>query len=372
MKKIISIFSISFVSFCVNAQSFEANVSGMLFNLDGDSVYISQFYGTSYKNFVGAKINKKGEYVLKGNLPNPDYYVLRTGKSTHINLILSSNMPVKVHGDAKMIAYTSNIVGSDVSVKLRDYMNQQQSYSMKKDSVIAKMQKEPARQQEFDQSFQPIFQQFQSIRQSFIQNNTNSPALIACLSSFDMTNEFPAYESVVLQLKAGFGQSPTVQQIVAQYDNLKSQKELQNLIVVGKPAPEIELMNPEGKLIKLSDLKGKVVLVDFWASWCRPCRNANPGVVKMYEKYKDQGFTVFSVSLDNNKDAWVKAIAADKLSWPSHAIDNKGGDKPSAGSIYGAQYIPYTVLIDANGTIIAVNSRDEALYSMITSTMEKK
>ena len=372
MKKIFAILYITCLTAHVNAQSFEANVSGMLFNTESDSVFISQFYGQGYKNFIGAKLNKKGEYHLKGMLPVGDYYVFRTGKNTHVNLIIADKTPIKVHGDGKNIANSSNIIGSDASVNLRTYINQQGLYNQKKDSVIAMMKQDPSRQKELDQSFQTTYYQFQATRQSFVQNNPNSPALIACLSSFDINTEFDQYESIMLQLKTGFSQSPSVQQMLTQYENFKKQKEMQQLIAIGKPAPEIELQNPDGKTIKLSELKGKVVLVDFWASWCKPCRNANPGVVKMYEKYKDQGFTVYSVSLDSDKAAWVKAIAADNLSWPNHVIDVKNTATPSAGSVYGAQYIPYTVLIDANGIIIDVNTKGDPLYDLITKTVEKK
>lgn len=126
-------------------------------------------------------------------------------------------------------------------------------------------------------------------------------------------------------------------------------------ISVGGQAPEIELVNPEGKTIKLSDLKGKVVLVDFWASWCGPCRKENPNVVEAYTKYNKQkfttgkGFEVMSISLDKDEVAWKKAIADDKLIWKTH-----GWDKDNvAAKTYGAYSIPMGVLIDGKGKIVA-------------------
>lgn len=112
--------------------------------------------------------------------------------------------------------------------------------------------------------------------------------------------------------------------------------------------------------MKLSDLKGKVVLLDFWASWCGPCRRENPSVVKLYEQYKDDGFTVMSVSLDKDKNRWLQAIEQDGLVWPNHVSDlNYWSSK--AAKLYGVGSIPFTVLIDQEGNIVKTKLRGPAL-----------
>ena len=140
-------------------------------------------------------------------------------------------------------------------------------------------------------------------------------------------------------------------------------------IKVGQPAPEISLPGPDGKVRSLSSLKGQVVLLDFWASWCRPCRMANPHVVEVYSKYKDKGFTVFSVSLDKDtgKEAWIAAIAQDKLVWDNHVSDLKFWNSVPA-AVYGVQGIPKTFLIDREGNIAAINPRDN-LEEMVKQTL---
>lgn len=144
---------------------------------------------------------------------------------------------------------------------------------------------------------------------------------------------------------------------------------------IGNKAPEITEKNPEGKELKLSSLEGKIVLIDFWASWCGPCRGENPNVVAAYQKYKDskfksgKGFTVFSVSLDRDKTAWVNAIAADKLEWQYHVSDLQFWNAKYAG-IYGVGRIPSNFLIDGNGVILGKDLRGPALEEALKGLLK--
>jgi len=149
-------------------------------------------------------------------------------------------------------------------------------------------------------------------------------------------------------------------------------------VKLGEQAPELKFQNPEGKEIALSSLKGSYVLLDFWASWCGPCRRENPNVVAAYNKYKDMkfkdakgGFKIYNVSLDQNKEAWVNGIKQDNLTWEHHVSDLKGWQS-EASRIYGVNSIPANFLIDPQGKIIAYNLRGGNLLLELEKYVVKK
>ncbi len=139
-------------------------------------------------------------------------------------------------------------------------------------------------------------------------------------------------------------------------------------VQVGKKAPDFSALDPDGKTIKLSDHLGKYLLVDFWAAWCGPCRRENPNVVKAFQKYKDKGFDVFGVSLDKNKDAWIKAIQHDGLTWTQ--VSDLAYWNSAPAKLYGVRAIPANFLIDPSGIIIARNLRGEALEEKLNELLK--
>ncbi len=191
----------------------------------------------------------------------------------------------------------------------------------------------------------------------------------------------PMHDKLSQRLKSEFPEAEFSKQYTTFTGQLKAQiaqSKASGAVKLGQPAPDIKADDPKGKSYALSDLKGKIVLLDFWASWCGPCRRANPHVVETYKKYKDQGFTVFSVSLDGldsrtkarykspeqitdamgkQKKRWVDAIKKDKLEWDYHVSDLKKWESAHAAS-YGVRSIPKTFLIDRDGNIASINPRN--------------
>ena len=139
-------------------------------------------------------------------------------------------------------------------------------------------------------------------------------------------------------------------------------------VQIGKTAPEFSLPDTAGVTVSLSDFRGKYVLLDFWASWCPPCRRENPNVVKAFQDYKDKNFTIIGISLDNNKDKWLKAIADDNLTW-THVSDLKYWDS-EIPALYGVRGIPANVLLDPDGVIIAKNITGEDLPNTLKEVIK--
>ena len=230
-----------------------------------------------------------------------------------------------------------------------------------------------------------ILMNYQQYLKNFIKINKKSPSIIMALGEIqnpvEFTDELLIIKDVIINQ---FENQKYLTEINNAIENANQQKKflaqqedraLQELnqrkklgIEIGSKAPEIALSDVNGKIIKLSSLKGKVVLIDFWASWCRPCRAENPNVVRLYKKYKNKNFTIFSISLDQDKNKWIDAINQDKLSWPNHVSELSGWRSTSATK-YGVSSIPKTFLIDKNGIIIGYDLRGEALENKLSELL---
>jgi len=330
-------------------------VSGMIFNSPVDSVFIVQNTAKGDRIILGTKMSADGNFKINGEIPAPDYYSLKIG-TTKIHLILKKDADIKIYGDGSDLGKFANIVNSDHSSKMHKHIQKLNKWSARIYQAQQDIKKDPSRKDAVNQQMAREAKTFDGEQRTFIARNANSPALFAAIEAIDPSKDFATYQSIVNQLSRCFGESPTIQALQKNFVQIKKQEEAKNVLAPGKPAPDFEETKPDGTKMKLSDLKGKVVLLDFWASWCGPCRRENPAVVKLYEKYKDQGFTVLSVSLDKKKENWLGAIKKDNLSWPNHVSDLKFWQS-RVGKIYGVGSIPFTVLIDAEGNIIRTKLR---------------
>ncbi len=313
--------------------------------------------------FATADITPDGKFRIETSISKTDIFRLRLDDENYMMLILSPGENITLKSEGAKLGSNTVTEGSLHTGLLYGTMNELQGFESRK-AMLNKYYNDIQASPKRDSLATAIINNFNetdSLQKVALKSRMNShPASLAWIffqDKLDMTNDFDMINKIDAANFKAYPENP----FVIQYHQ---QVEIERKTAIGSPAPEIELTGVDGKPRKLSSLKGKVVLIDFWASWCGPCRKENPNVVAMYNKYKDKGFEVFSVSLDKDRESWVKAIAKDNLSWPNHVSDLKYWK--SAGAVtYGVTSIPFTVLVDKKGKIVAKKLRGEELENKV-------
>ena len=368
-KKLIGILAVVLLSFNGVAQSnatqneFTVSLSGIIDEAVNSTITIvNQNINQGRVPVATILTDENGVFKSDFKIPFSDFYIFKLENGQALNLVLKPKSSIVVNGRFDDLLNDSEIKGSIESSQMKDFYQKFVPHKEFEDSLRQVLKLDPSKQVEVNNAFQMKAILFNTYRNTYINNNVNSPAILAALSNVNSEKEFDLFKQIINKLNKSFPESPTSKMLVGHIAKLETQKKVDEKIGPGKIAPEIIVTGIDGKELKLSDLKGKVVLIDMWASWCGPCRRENPNVVKAYNKYNKDGFEVFSVSFDKPgmKARWLAAIQQDGLTWSYHGSELKGFNNQAARD-YSVRGIPFTCLIDAEGKIINTGLRGGAL-----------
>ncbi|MGI4871184.1 MAG: redoxin family protein [Janthinobacterium lividum] len=361
------------LSGCQNAQAADGyEISGQFKNVPvGTTLHLSELATNQFVERSTAKTDAEGRFSFKGMLPGAAaVYQLKLDEPNQVLLLLDKTSHITLAGDGKSLPATYSVQGSKDSELMRQ-LTRHLTATRQQLEPIGRRYQELAKLGKND-SLPMLEKQFTTLQgraaartRALIRHDAATMAAgFATLSFVDPDADFPFADSIATAQGKAQPNSPYAKALADKLAPLRITKP-------GATAPEINLAQPDGKPLSLKSLRGKYVLVDFWASWCGPCRGENPNVVKAYQQFKDKGkgFTVYSVSLDGDKDAWMKAIAADGLVWPNHVSDLQKWNNAAAVA-YGVQSIPASFLLDPQGKIVGKNLRGPALEAKLAEVLK--
>ncbi len=349
-------------------------LKGTFSNTNGETIYLEKLINPQPVIVDSAVIDEKGNFQFTNYMPRIGFYRIKSSQQNFAMLVLDSNDKVTVTGNFKDLGNTYKAEGSPETNLFIEYNVLTNKKNIRMDSLNQAFQQitqtikmDSLRMDSlsaiFEKPFNAIMSSYNALMAEKIIKNTDKYASIMAVQGMEPDKFVDVYKALDAGLIKKFPEDNNVKMFHEVISKMLA-------TTIGQPAPEIVLPDPDGKEIALSSLKGKIVLVDFWASWCGPCRKEMPNVVKAYAKYKDKGFEIYGVSLDKDKDRWLEAIQKDGITWPQVSDLKYWGSE--AAKLYAVEGIPYTVLVDKEGKIIAKNLRGTALEKAIEEAIAAK
>ena len=359
MKRIFFCFLVALLLFaCKTAPESAPNafkLNGEMVGTESAKLYLQRYENGEFFPIDSAELTG-GIFEFAGSVEVPQrFYLSQKGKDKRVSFFMDAGeMNVKIHTDS--IAF-AKVVGSKLEDEYQAFDQSLLTFTEQEDAnyaaYVAADSSNTELIKEIENKFAEIDQAKNDHVRAYVKANNSSPvSAYVAYRYLSFEGGYENLEKIIGDLDPTLSTSPYVK-------IMSDRSEILKKVAVGQAAPDFALETPDGGSISLSDYKGKYLLIDFWASWCGPCRAENPHVVAIYEDMKDKDFDILGVSFDSNKDKWLGAIEEDKLAW-SHVSDLKGWAS-AAGKLYGVNSIPHTVLLDKEGMIIAKDLSSEEL-----------
>lgn len=308
---------------------------------------------------------KENKFTIEFNCEREDIYKLRLSQQNYIALVVKPGDKISMTLDPAALGSKPTIQGSEQTSRLYAAENALVNLKASQDSLNTVFgtinPTDEARKKELENQYYAFENQKNTILYNTVASHPGDIVNLFFMDRLNIDIYYPLFVTVDSMLNINYSYNQAVAGLHSKVISNKS-------TAVGSKAPEIKLPTPEGDSLSLYSIKGKIIIIDFWASWCRPCRGENPNMVSLYADYHNKGLEIFGVSLDKDKAAWVKAIADDKLVW-NHVSDLKFWQSEAA-KLYGVGSIPSMFVLDGNFTIIAKNLRGDQLRAFVASKLD--
>jgi thiol-disulfide isomerase/thioredoxin len=381
MKKLLIIFLGILLSVsCKESLPVNFWISGAIEGAVGDSIFVEIGSEQGMIQVISGVVGENGKFNMEGNIKGLGLYQIRLGNN-HRNAIPITPMPNdKIVINSKKQGFTTSpgLSGTIWCEPINAYLEQMKGFKIAQDSLV-KRQGSLSEEEYYTILLKNKKPLTDFVIDRITKNSKNPANLLLVMELFPMTGFEgwnPAFLGVFKDVLAAFnttyGDCPATKALNTQYSQLEMGYRQFEQIEKGEiPAPNFALNDMSGKRVQLTDFRGKLVLIDFWASWCRPCRQESPNLVRIYNKFKGKNFTILSVSLDEDASKWKAAIAQDGLVWKNHVSDLRGWNSGMPG-LYGFDGIPFTVLVNPEGRIIGKGLRGQSLENKIDNYYKTK
>lgn len=340
-------------------------IQGNIKDKPNNLVVLLEVTATGQQLIDSARTDAKGNFIISGNVTESVICQLQWDENSLVYLILDNKTQAKVEcsGTGLDVSYALSGKGIESSSELKQLVDLNVSYIIKLQNIenrargMASTPENYAIGQQLQNEYYQLLGERKRNITTLVLGMKKSPVPYFVIATQMLEDiEFPMLEHAYQSLKAYAPGGKYMAEMTSKYEKEK-------VLAIGAVAPDIKLKQPDGTEIALSSLRGKVVLIDFWASWCGPCRRENPFNVKMYNDFKDKGFEIFGVSLDSDAGRWKSAIANDSLVWKH--VSDLGGWQSAPAKMYQVSSIPATYLLDRDGKIIAKGLRGENLSAKL-------
>lgn len=346
-------------------------LKGKFSNSKNETIYLEEMLPNGSNIVDTTAIDEKGEFTFNTKLADKGFFRIRINDKNFAMLILDSTQQVMIEGDIRDLGNTYKVTGSPETTLFLEFNEYSKKIFQQQDSMQRAFQsyvnttkmdnaKIDSLSKIMEAPFMKLQDDYTKYLMELIDKNPTSFVCVAAIQKLNPDHNFDYFEKLDKSLLSAYPNSAYVDFFHKSVERLRK-------TAVGSVAPEFSMDTPDGKTITLSAYRGKFVLLDFWASWCGPCRQESPAMVAIHDKYKEK-IEFISVSLDKEKAAWLKGIKDDKLNW-THVSDLAYWDC-AAAKLFGVSSIPQTFVIDPNGKIIAKGLRGEELEKKLEEVLK--